>query len=276
MKCDFQNPCGRCLRQNTPCQFTREKPEDLYQEYRILEKNTSPEPPCSKERSQQTSEFSSVARSNSSVQQNLMSDTNLTDSTANELNLSHDVPQDLSNILSFWDPEQAASCLDSPILTNLWDLGYNPSFSGSCDSQLSHEVNCETLLFNAAALSMSNVIEPLGLDIYSDNELDTYQNKCIEIMGLIKLMPPMLRDDFQNYITPWNLRRSFRRFCEDRGYYSVLLHKQSLNTAWSSPILLLAIMIVGACHAQTTIPLDKIIQIALLALNSIESEAVSL
>jgi hypothetical protein len=199
----------------------------------------------------------------------------LTDSPVSELNFYHDIPDDLSNILSFWDPEKSGSFLDSPDLTYVWQVDSNPRFSSLYDPQPNHEMNHETVLFDTAELSMSSVANPLGFNTYPDNDLDAFRSKCTEIIGFMMLLPSAIFEDIEDFITPGNLRQSFTRFCEDPGYYSVLLHKQSLNTAWSSPVLLLAIMIVGDCHTRTAISMDTIIQIALSALNSIDTKTVS-
>lgn len=112
---------------------------------------------------------------------------------------------------------------------------------------------------------------------FSLARLDPVEAKCYQIIELLKRSEPIVSEDLAYpYITRYNLVH----LCHLYGKYFQrnlpIIHSPTFDVLKSPPILLLAIILVGACYSEGFIPADDVTKLAMRLLTVIADEPVSL
>jgi Fungal specific transcription factor domain len=111
---------------------------------------------------------------------------------------------------------------------------------------------------------------------FSLSRLDPLEIKRNQIIEVLKRSEPL---DSENTTYPYITRQNMVHLCHLYGKHFQhnlpIIHAPTFNMIESPPILLLAIMLVGACYSKGSIPPVEVIKLAMRLLTSIAAEPVS-
>lgn len=108
-------------------------------------------------------------------------------------------------------------------------------------------------------------------------QIDSVEGKCVDIRDYLRsFQTGVHHDSISKYITRDRLINCIQLY--GRYYQSVvpILHLPTFELTKTSPVLLMAMMLVGACYSNTDIPAATIVQCAIHVLLVIESSPVSI
>lgn len=139
---------------------------------------------------------------------------------------------------------------------------------------------CDTLdsSFNMPALADSGETNASPADRswqYTEGfqlqQVDTVEAKCDELRSYLRSSPANLPDGFiENYIARDQLVRCIELYGKHYQPIMPILHMPTFNLTTTQPVLLLAMMLVGACYSENDIPEAAIVQCAIHVLILIE------
>lgn len=283
-KCDGQKPCDRCRRQAIKCEKTRNGYEDPYGIYSIqdpvlvdvrFDASSSEANGSHKDGDRVNSDLGDAAPhfGSPSVQ-----------STATCPNPEtyfqwHEAPNNMTLVTS--DKEFNMS----PFFGD-YGLGDNEEFSSGLDQASTYFSNVGSLdyLFGPHNLVASPVfslfIQPSRAftgDGFSLARLDPIEVKCNEIIDLLKRSDPSdSGEDICHYITRKNIVYSCYLYGKHFQRNFPIIHSPSFDIVKSPPILLLAVMLVGACYAKDSIRLAQVTKFAIRLPIAIGAEPASI
>ena len=111
---------------------------------------------------------------------------------------------------------------------------------------------------------------------FSLSRLDPLEAKCNQIIELLKRTGPL---DSQNATYPYITRHNMVHLCHLYGRHFQhnlpIIHAPTFDMLKSPPIMLLAIMLVGACYSKGSIPSAEVSKLAMRLLTAIAAEPVS-
>jgi len=111
---------------------------------------------------------------------------------------------------------------------------------------------------------------------FSVEQIDPVEAKCIEIRTLLHRSEPLVPDDvISTYITRDNLLLCSKLYGDHFQRNLPILHSPTFKLIDTSPILLLAITLVGACYSDGLIPAAYITKLAIRLLILIQNQPVS-
>lgn len=112
---------------------------------------------------------------------------------------------------------------------------------------------------------------------FSLARLDPLEAKCTEINELLKRSAPLDSEDVAcSYITRHNMVHLCHLYGKHFQHNLPIIHSPTFDMLKSPPILLLAIMLVGACYSEGSIPPAQVTELAMRLLTAIGAEPVSL
>jgi hypothetical protein len=102
-------------------------------------------------------------------------------------------------------------------------------------------------------------------------QVDIVEAKCVELRSYLRSLPANLPDGFiENYITRNHLVRCIELYGKHYQPIMPILHMPTFNLTTTQPVLLLAMLLIGACYSETDIPEAAIVQCAIHVLLLIE------
>ena len=102
------------------------------------------------------------------------------------------------------------------------------------------------------------------------------QGKCDEIIELLKRADPLnVGSAVYPYISRSNMVHLCHLYGQNFGHNVPIVHSPSFDLVEAPPVLLLAIMLVGACYSPGSIPAAQITKLAIQLLNVISLEQVN-
>ena len=108
------------------------------------------------------------------------------------------------------------------------------------------------------------------------HQVDPVEARCLEIRILLQNSEPFVAKDIVTaYITRHNLIRCTELYGKHFQPNVPILHMPTFNLTEASPILLLAIMVVGACYSDDLIPNSHTNKLAMRLLVLIENQPVT-
>lgn len=111
---------------------------------------------------------------------------------------------------------------------------------------------------------------------FSVKQIDPVEAKCFEIRELILNGEPIeAHDAINTYITRDNIILCSELYGKHFQPNVPILHRPTFDLTRTSPILLLAIMLVGACYSGGLIPVQHITKLAMRLLALIEQQSVN-
>ena len=112
---------------------------------------------------------------------------------------------------------------------------------------------------------------------FSLNRLDPLEAKCNELIELLKQSDPLDSEDIPSqFITRRNIVHLCHLYGKHFQHNMPIIHSPTFDILKSPPILLLAIMLVGACYSEGSIPPTQVTKLAMRLLAVIGAEPVSL
>ena len=129
-----------------------------------------------------------------------------------------------------------------------------------------------------------NLLEPQPVTLYRSSDLhqtggfslhqiDPVGAKCLEIQTLLRNSEAFVSPDIvTRYLTRTNLATCIELYGRHFQPNVPILHMPTFNVAKTSPILLLAMMLVGACYSNKLIPVSHINKLAMQLLTLIEHQ----
>ena len=116
---------------------------------------------------------------------------------------------------------------------------------------------------------------PLTSSGFSLTRLDPLESKCNELIDLLKRADPL---NSNKAIYPYISRHNMVHLCHLYGQNFQnnvpIIHSPTFDMVKAPPILLLAIMLVGACYSEDSIPAAQITKLAMQLLTVIGLEPV--
>ena len=109
-------------------------------------------------------------------------------------------------------------------------------------------------------------------------QIDPVEAKCIEIQTLLEGSEPLVTQDMiYQCVTHRNLLLFSRLYSKHFQYNFLILHSPSFKLIETPPILLLAIMLIGACYAEKpeSLPSAYVTKLAMRLLVIVENQPVS-
>ena len=114
-------------------------------------------------------------------------------------------------------------------------------------------------------------------DGFSLARLDPLEAKCNEIIDLLKRSDPLHSEGISySYITRHNMLHLCILYGKHFQHNLPIIHSPTFDIAKSPPMLVLAIMLVGACYSEGSISSAQVTELALRLLNLIELQPVSI
>lgn len=108
-------------------------------------------------------------------------------------------------------------------------------------------------------------------------QLDSVESKCLEIRDFLKDSQASISvDTITTYVTRGNLLQCIQLYGNNYHLQMPILHIPTFELPKTPSILLLAMMVVGACYSDKIIPAATIVQFAIHVLLTIEGLPVSL
>ena len=277
VRCNALQPCQRCEKKSLSCEYTRKGYSDPYEEFRILENKFDSNPPrpapASRSLGPASSSYGNIAMDTASHT------TSSLPPSVNEVpHLNHD---------SFFR-EIGADMLPSADYVNASFLsGYGPN-----GMELSlQDLDWDSILtfpdwndswndnFNAAVLpdpAEANLRTPetawqfsAGLQL---QQVDSVESKCIEIRNLLASFQTGLdHTTISKYITRDRLVNCIQLYAKHFQSVEPIIHLPTFDLTTTSPFLLAAMMLVGACYSTTEIPAAIVVQCAIHLLIVLEN-----
>jgi hypothetical protein len=115
---------------------------------------------------------------------------------------------------------------------------------------------------------------PEGFDI---EQIDPVEAKCNEIRDFLRGSEPLVtKEIIEKCITRENLILFLQSYGKHYNRNFPILHSPTFNMTKTSPRLLLAMYIVGACYSEGIIPQNYMFKLAMHLLINIKNQPVSL
>lgn len=116
---------------------------------------------------------------------------------------------------------------------------------------------------------------PLQTSGFSFQQIDPVEAKCVEIKTLLQTSEPFLSNEtVSHHITRHNLITCVELYGRCFQPNVPIVHTPSFNLIKTPPILLCAMMLVGACYSDSLIPLSHLTKLAMQLLVIIEQQPV--
>lgn len=305
MKCDSQKPCKNCIQKSFLCDYTREGYSDPYSPYRIDQPENGHEHGSSTPKSDNNNAIQNAASDHSTAPGDdddnsesfpIFSSEDQANSDGHGNHAADFLPADTTMQMDLPDVDhhEFSDNLDFlPVSESPADANFESwlDFPFEWNLQISdpNELELSLLLANT---SSNDVISPnwssLVPDLLLDNtipteipiappeppgfllhQIDPVAAKCSEMREL--LQDGLVDDTVLGYITRQNLVTTSELLAKSFLPNVPILHMPSFNISDTSPILLLAIMLVGACYSDNIIPLSETYQLAMRLLVLIET-----
>ena len=286
-KCDGKRPCDRCRRKAIKCEKTRNGYEDPYSIYSIQNPVT----------------VDAAVDAYSSVVETSHKDSNPTNSefdyAAPPLNTPavhftatvHDqgtyfppgeAPNNMALVLSSDKDFNMSHLFGDYGLADDEELSSEPdpasiyfSSIGSLDD-LFNPQNQHNLISSPGFLPLTQSTRAFTDDGFSLARLDPLEAKCSEITALLKRSEPTASEEtIDPYITRDNMVRACHLYGKHFQHNMPIIHSPSFDILTSPPILLLAVILVGACYAEDSIPPAQVPKLAMRLLAAIGAEPAS-
>ena len=286
-KCDGKEPCDRCRRKGIQCQKTRNGYEDPYTIYAIQHPttvdgtvDTSPSgvEGLNKNGNPTDSELNYAApqigrpawQSDATCQDREMDIPQSGTPNDNVPVLPPDKDFDVDRVLGdynladdeeFWSKPGAAT-------------NYFPSIGGL--DYLFNPHNQHPFVSSPVVLPPVQPAPAFIADGFSLARLDPIAAKCSQIIDLLKESEvPDSEGSSYVYITRDNLVRTCHHYGKHFQHNLPIIHSPSFNVLESPPILLLAVMLVGSCYTENSIPPAQVTKLAMRLLSVIGSQPAS-
>ena len=286
-KCDGQKPCYRCRRKAVKCEKTRNGYEDPYGIYSI----------------QNPAGVDIIVDTSPSDAQSSHKDSGHTNPEVGYAAPHLETPSVLSAVTchdqeTYFSPHEAPNnmALVPPIDKDLNMSHFFGDYGLADDEELSSELdptsiyfssvggldylfnpqNQHTLISNPGFLPLTQPTRAFTDDGFSLARLDPIEAKCSEIIDLLKRSDPTDSEEIIHpYITRNNMVRSCHLYGKHFQHNLPIIHSPSFDILKSPPILLLAVMLVGACYSEDSIPPAQVTMLAMRLLAVIGSEPAS-
>ena len=126
---------------------------------------------------------------------------------------------------------------------------------------------------------MLSIYQPLPAFVdngFSLSRLDPLEAKRNQIIELLKRSAPLDSENVTySYITRDNIVHLCHLYGKHFQHNLPIIHAPTFDMSKSPPILLLAIMLVGACYSEGSIPPADVTKLAMRLLTAIAAEPVS-
>lgn len=311
IKCDSQEPCRHCKRKGTACNYTRSGYSDPYSSYRVdgaasaarLIDNSTHATPTTSPDTYNSSALEGVAPSvgnedslNPPDAQNIGYGNRMDfDSAEMEWFYGCDTTFNLENISNLHDMVYMPIDIDPFSKVDYQGLPYmsmleqgnlersdNIAFTGPTTSnanRLAPEVfldtsNIEDLMNVDASQTQLSVSRAVGLSIA---QLDPVEAKCTEMRELLGDSTKLAsKDIIDTYINRSNLVSCTDLYVKYFQPNVPIVHIPTFQVTEASPILLLSMVLVGACYAKDIIPMPIISRLAMRLLGLMNDQSVRL
>lgn len=279
-KCDGQKPCDRCRRKAIKCDKTRNGYKDPYGIYSVQNPvavdievaTSSSEAKSSHKDSDHTNpEFDYAAPH---------LETSSVHSTATRHDQEtyfqgHEAPNNMPLVLPSDKDFNLAHLFGDYGLADDEELSSEPDpasvyFSVGSLDYLFNPQNQHTLISGPVFCPFTQPSRAFTDDGFSLARLDPIEAKCTEIIDLLKQSDPTDAEEIiYSCITRNNMVRSCHLYGKHFQHNLPIIHSPSFDILKSPPILLLAVMLVGACYADDSIPPAQVTKLAMRLLAAI-------
>ena len=286
-KCDGQEPCDRCRRKAIKCGKTRNGYEDPYGIYSIQNPvavdiqldNSSSDPKTlhnDNDHSNSEVDYAAPHLNKPSVH------STATRHDQDTYSPHHEAPNNMALVLPsgkdfnmshlFGDHGLAD---DEELCSELDPASVYFSSVGSLD-YLFNPQNQHTLVSSPFLFPFTQTSCTFTGDGFSLARLDPIEAKCSEIIDLLKRSDPSDSEEIlHSYITRNKMVSLCHLYGKHFQHNMPIIHSPSFDILKSPPILLLAIMLVGACYAEDSIPPPQVTKLAMRLLAAIGAEPAS-
>ena len=305
-KCDSQDPCSRCSRQQILCQYTRDGPLDLYSSYRIT--NNGPPSPAQRpvelfpplnenEIDNFFQSLTAYSRVSDIVEQNKPSQSQhevadtITSASARQRSIRQIFGQQvlgevLDDSVDFGSFDLDLRVENSPIVQysdifgpyqSLQSWPINPVRSGGENASDECLQNDKIVgPFDVDNSQVQQNFQSPTRNGFSLEQMDPVEAKCEEIRSLLKGSEPLVTHDMISvFVTRENLFLFSQLYGQHFQRNFPILHVPSFRLIQTPAFLLLAIMIAGSCYSNNQVPISSIIGLAMQTLTLIEDQPVS-
>jgi hypothetical protein len=282
-KCDGKTPCGRCRRKAIKCEKTRNGYEDPYSMYTIQNPVTM----------DVEVDASSGGVENSRKDSNPTNPAPHLDTPSVQLTATvhdqetyfppHETPNNTALVLPSDQDFNISQFFGDYSLADDEELSSEPDPASIYFSSVSsldylfHPQNQHTLISSPRYLPLTTPTRTFTNDGFSLARLDPIEAKCSEIIALLKRLDPT---DSEGIVDPYITRNNMVQGCHLYGRHFQrnlpIIHSPSFDILTSPPILLLAVILVGACYDENTIPPTQVTKLAMRLLAAIGAEPVNL
>ena len=280
VRCNALKPCQRCEKKSLSCEYTRKGYSDPYEEFRIPEntfRDDLPRPvPASRAIGQVSSSYDETAMDTASHT------TSSLPPSVNEVpSINHDglLGEDGADMIPYADYVNASFLSGygpNGMELSLQDLDWDSILT------LPDWNDSWTDTFNAAVLpDVAEANQPVteaawqfsaGLQL---QQVDSVEGKCIEIRNLLASSQTGLdHSSMSKYITRDRLVNCIQLYARHFQSVEPIIHLPTFDLTKTAPVLLAAMMLVGACYSNSEIPAAIVVQCAIHLLIAMDNAPV--
>lgn len=274
IKCDSGNPCQRCKQKSLRCEYTRKGYSDPYEAFQVLGQATSKSAPSAPVIDQLVESHAPELQSTHLLGPT-PSGSGPSDLDTNTVLTSNDIDMNTSicHVDDFAVPGYVPMDMNVPLEELRWDslLAFP-----DCAFDFPDLSDLPALSETTNTSSPSKRAGWQFTEGFQIQQLDSVEAKCVEMRSYLQSIQPGLSDELiSKSITRDRLLDCVQLYGKYYHPIMPILHLPTFELTKTTPVLLLAMMLVGNCYGHKMLPAATVLQFAFHILRLIEDSQVN-